>query len=237
MIYEGHKKEYLYNRGNGVYVIDPEPDFLKRVGRIKELGKKNRRPFECLITLKLPDGYESLFNNKEGSIIFYEDPETLRVRFVEEYDNKETNSQKFYNFFKTDKHIARIKLYSTDEVAAINSAREDLIATTKLFTLENKHKQYDPGNLSDAIFFDNQGNQLNMNPYIEIYQQGLQISNNDWYIKINLSSRMDNKHVGLVQLLQWCRVIQDSPRETGLVAMWSLLEYLLPTNLLKEKVY
>ena len=230
MIYEGHNKEYLYNWGNGVYVIDPEPDFLKRVGRIKELGKKNRRPFECLITLKLPDGYESLFNNKEGSIIFYEDPETLRVRFVEEYDNKETNSQKFYNFFKTDKHIARIKLYSTDEVAAINSAREDLIATTKLFTLENKHKQYDPGNLSDAIFFDNQGNQLNMNPYIEIYQQGLQISNNERYIKINLSSRMDNKHVGLVQLLQWCRVIQDSPRETGLVAMWSLLEYLFITD-------
>lgn len=230
LIYEGHNKEYLYKWGNGVLIIDSEPDFFKRIDRIKELGKKNRRPFECLITLNLPQGYESLFHYKEGNMTFYEDPETLRVQFIEEYDDEVLVSKDFYDFFKTEKHIARIKLYSTDEIAAINTAREELIDTTKLFTLENRYKHYDPGNLSDAVVYDYRGNQLNMNPYIEVYQQGIQISNNEKYIKINLSSRLEDKYKGLDQLLQWCRVIQDSPKETGLVAMWSLLEYLFVTD-------
>ncbi|MBP2242945.1 hypothetical protein J2Z40_003527 [Cytobacillus eiseniae] len=230
LIYEGHNKQYLFNWGNGVFIIDSEPNFLKRVERISELGKKNRRPFDCFITLKLPEGYDSLFNHKEGNITFHKDPETLRVEFIEEYSLEEPYHKQLYEFFQTDKHISRIKLESTDEVAAINSAREELISTTKLFTLENKHKQYYPGNLSEAIVYDFQGNQINMDPYIETYQQGLQISNNEKYIKINLSSKMNNKYQGLDQLLQWCRVIQDSPRETGLVAMWSLLEYLFVTD-------
>lgn len=226
LIYEGHNKEYLYKWGKGVFIIDSEPNFLKRIDRIKELGKKNRRPFECLIILKLPHGYESLFQNEKGNITFYKEPETLRVQFTEEYNDEVLNSREFYEFFKTEKHIARIKLYSTDEIAAINTARETLIDTTKLFTLENRNKNYDPGNLSNALIYDFQGNQLNMNPYIEVNQQGVRISNNEKYIKVNLSSRLDNKYLSLDQLLQWCRVIQDSPRETGLVAMWSLLEYL-----------
>lgn len=48
-----------------------------------------------------------------------------------------------------------------------------------------------------------------------------------------MSSKSTGKYKGLDQLLQWCRVIQDSPKETGLVAMWSLMEYLFitePTN-------
>lgn len=226
LIYEGHNKQYLYKWGSGVYIVDSEPNFSKKIERISELGNKNRRLFECLITLKLPHGYESLFKYREGNITFYDDPGRLRDKLVEKYDNSKTNHRNFYEFFQTDKHVARIKLYATDEIAAINSARENLISTTKLFTLENKHKHYDPGNLSEAIIYDNQGNQLNMDPYIEYYQQGLQISNNEKYIKINLNSKKSNKYTGLDQLLQWCRVIQDSPRETGLVAMWSLLEYL-----------
>ncbi|TKI72808.1 hypothetical protein FC756_00520 [Lysinibacillus mangiferihumi] len=69
-----------------------------------------------------------------------------------------------------------------------------------------------------------------MKPHIESHNHGLQISNNERYIKINLSSKMNNRYQGLNQLLQWCRVIQDSPKETVLVAMWSLLEFLFVTE-------
>lgn len=230
LIYEGHNKQYLFKWGNGVFITDPEPNFLKRIERIKELGKKNRREFDCFIPLKLPEGYNSLFSHRDGKITFHKNPETLGTSFIEENDIDERYHQGLCEFFKTDKHISKIRLESTDEVAAINLAREELISTTKLFTLENKHKQYYPGNLSDAIVYDFNGNQINMNPHIEIYQHGLQISNNEKYIKINLSSKMNNKYQGLDQLLQWCRVIQDSPKETGLVAMWSLLEYLFVTE-------
>lgn len=40
LIYEGHNKQYLFKWGNGVFITDPEPNFLKRIERIKELGKK-----------------------------------------------------------------------------------------------------------------------------------------------------------------------------------------------------
>jgi len=230
LIYEGHNKEYLYKWGYGVFIIDPETDFIKTINRIKELGIKNKRPFECLITLNLPNGYESLFQYKEGNIKFYDDPELLRIQFIEEYNDETLNSESFYNFFKTNEHIARITIQSSDEIAAINTAREKLIDTTKLFTLENRHKSYNPGNLSNVIIYDLQGRQLNPKPYIETYKHGIQISNNERYIKLNLSARLNHKYLGLNQLLQWCRVVQDSPRETGLVAMWSLLEFLFVTD-------
>lgn len=70
-----------------------------------------------------------------------------------------------YDFFQTEKHISRIKLESTDEIAAINSAREELIITTKLFTLENKHKQYYPGNLSEAI--DNSRKEVKLHYFVK----------------------------------------------------------------------
>ncbi|MFY3790784.1 hypothetical protein ACOQFO_03595 [Ureibacillus sp. MALMAid1270] len=230
LIYEGHHKQYLFNWGRGVFITDSEPSFLKRLERIGELGNKNKRNFECFISLKLPDGYRSLFEQAEGRITFHKNVIELRTKFAKKYSLEEQYSEGLDEFFKEEKQIARIIIDATDEVAAINSAREELISTTKLFTLEKQYKLYDPGNLSDAVIYDCKGNQFNPKPYIESYQHGIQLSNNEKYIKINLESKMNKKYQGLDQLLQWCRVIQDSPRETGLVAMWSLLEYLFVTD-------
>ncbi len=238
LIYEGHHKKYLYNWGNGVFLKDSEPSFLKRIERICGLGKKNRRYFECLIKLKLPDGCRMLCENLEGKINFYGDTEKLRIRFGEQYDLEEELDGKVLEFFKTDKQIARINMCATDEVSAVNVARQELISTMKLYTLENKYKQYEPGSLSESIVFDSVGRNLELKPKIEAIQQGLQVSNNEQYIKINLSAKLSAKYIGLNQLLQWCRVIQDSPKETGLVAMWSLLEFLFavdPSGLNKRK--
>ncbi|TKI72809.1 hypothetical protein FC756_00525 [Lysinibacillus mangiferihumi] len=95
-----------------------------------------------------------MFTHKGGKITFHKNPEVLGTNFIEENTIDERHHQGLCEFFKTDKHIAKIRLESTDEVAAINLAREELISTTKLFTLENKHKQYYPGNLSNAIVYD-----------------------------------------------------------------------------------
>lgn len=232
LIFEGHHKQYLYRWGQGVLVSDGEISFLKKLERISELGIKNRRNFECFIPLRLPDGYDSLIGT-DGPLTFFDDPDRARLMMDEVYDVPQVHEAPIIEFFKKDTHIARIKLSATDEVAAINTAREELSSITRLFTLENRHKLYNPGNFTQALVFDVSSKKLNTDPIIEVAQHGLQVTRNDTYIKINMSSKSTGKYKGLDQLLQWCRVIQDSPKETGLVAMWSLMEYLFitePTN-------
>ncbi|TKH46003.1 hypothetical protein C1I60_06120 [Paenibacillus terrae] len=230
LLFEGHHKQYLYRWGHGVLVNDDENSFLKRLERISELGVKNRREFECFIRLKLPDGYDGLIGTN-GPLTFFSDPDRARIQIDEEHDAPQVHKDApIIEFFKKDKHIARMKLFATDDVAAINIARDELISTTRLFTLENRHKLYNPGNLTEALVFDVNSKKIYTEPVIEISQHGLQVTKNDKYIKINMSSKLTGKYKGLDQLLQWCRVIQDSPKETGLVAMWSLMEYLFVTD-------
>ncbi|MDN8591250.1 hypothetical protein Q0V21_21035 [Paenibacillus sp. 11B] len=232
LIFEGHHKQYLYRWGQGVLVSDGESSFLKKLERISELGIKNKRNFECFIPLRLPDGYDSLIGT-DGPLTFFSDPDRARLTIDDAYDVPQVHDAPVIEFFKKDTHIARIKLAATDDVAAINTAREELSSITRLFTLENRHKLYNPGNFTQALVFDLSTKKINTDPIIEVSQYGLQVTRSDTYIKINMSSKLTGKYKGLDQLLQWCRVIQDSPKETGLVAMWSLMEYLFitePTN-------
>lgn len=229
LLFEGHHKQYLYRWGHGVLVNDGESSFLKKVERISELGVKNRRRFDCFIRLKLPDGYDGLVDTN-GPLTFFSDPERARIQIDEMHDVPQAHEARVVEFFKKDKHIARMTLSATDEVAAINIARDEIISTTRLFTLENRHKLYNPGNLTEALVFDVNTKKINTKPVIEVSQHGLQVSKIEQYIKINMSSKLTGKYRGLDQLLQWCRVIQDSPKETGLLAMWSLMEYLFVTD-------
>lgn len=239
LLYEGHHKQYLYNWGKVALVNGAENTFLKRLEQISELGNKNRREFECFIKLKLPDGYESIIGTN-GPLTFFNDPDRARILIDEEHEVPDVHTDnKVINFFDTDKHIARMKLFATDDISALNIARDELISTTRLFTLENRHKQYNPGNISEVLVFDNKRKQINTSPHVVINQHGLHVKESDKYIKINLSSKLTGRYKGLDQLLQWCRVIQDSPKETGLVAMWSLMEYLFvtePTNKRKNVI-
>jgi len=157
LIYEGHHKQYLYNWGMGVFVRDPETDFRKKIERIRELGKKNRRCFICIIKLKLPDGYESIFDDVKGNIYFSNNPNRLRINLLKKYNLKNLNCEKSKNYFDTEKHIAGVKMEATDKILVVNSARQELRATTKLFSLESKHRQYEPGNLSEVIVLDPNG--------------------------------------------------------------------------------
>lgn len=226
LIYEGHHRRYLYNWGNGVFVKDPEIVFSKKINRIIELGKKNSRKFICFIKVKLPDGNEVLVNEECGNLFIADNIENCLQHILGQNQLEAEIEEKLRVFFEVGKQVAVINIEGTDEISVINTARQELRSTVKLFTLESTHRQYEPGNLADAIVYDPAGNRVVNKLYMDLLQSGLQLATNKKYIKLNLQTRLTKKFDGLDQLLQWCRVIQDSPKETSIVAMWSLFEFL-----------
>lgn len=218
LMYEGHSHFYLYRWGIGVFLRDKEGSFINRLDRLCDLGKKNSRSFEVILKLSLPIKQEFYYTS--GPVQFFRDVNGEKQRL-----NGLLPDQDCVSFFEWDNQLAKLTLQATDSVSGANMAREKLGSLTKLFNLDRNLGKYDPGILKSVLVHDINGRRI-YEENTDVQTEGLQLSNINEQIKILVLGHPDDQYQGLDRLSQWCRVVQDSPRETGLVAMWSMLEFL-----------
>lgn len=230
LLYEGHQKQYL-EYWCRVILYNKDVKFFEKIERISYLGKKNIQKFTCYITLNLPEGCDNfIYTAQNGDIKFYKNPKEIGQGLVDSCHIEVQDKEKFINYFDTDKKLAKIDIFAVDQLSSINKAREKLIKIANLFTLENSYRLYNMGNITEGVVHNLENNKLSYVNLIDQYQEGLFISDIETYINISLCNQLTHKYQGLEQILQWCSVVQDSPRETGLVAMWSMMEYLFVSD-------
>jgi hypothetical protein len=229
LIFEGYSKQYLHTWGAGVFLYDEEEEtFLNKFKRIAELGKKNARNFECYFKVFLPKhkNYDFMYS-QTGSVRFYQKP-------LEEYERLVDNSdvdgiekrEDIHSFFKEESQIAKVQVESVDSLTAIVLAQKELIKRLKAVSSVKSLGKYDPKIGEQVAVHDISGFQVKLLKKIE------SIEVEPHSIKLcNIEELLQDKvFVRLQRVLEWTRVIQDSPRETGLVAMWSLMEFLFASE-------
>ncbi|HHY72179.1 MAG TPA: hypothetical protein GX497_02945 [Bacillus bacterium] len=224
LLFEGNSKAYLYRWGAGVFVYDENEDSLiAKMDRLGlELGKKNQRAFLCFLKVNVPNQYQALYK-LNGKVRFFQDHNDARTILEEELTG--TFSGEIDEFFTSDMNlqIALIELEAMDEEAAIHKTRKHLLSRLTLINLDSKLKNYIPSIKKDVVLLDKRSSNASLKSDGE--ELGIKIARNSEYLQILFSDNED-EYKTLNRLMGWLRVVQDSPKETALVAIWSMLELL-----------
>lgn len=231
LFYEGHTKNYLYRWGQSNFIHGTEPNFINRIDKISNLGKKNYRTFECYFIIKLPNGkeYDFLYDNHgSDEIVFYRNFQEIssnqKINNIPAGKLAEFISVESQGAQEPEKQISKIKLQATDNLSAGELAKKRLISFTKFFQLsKTKNREFEDSIQNTVIIIDGDNHHITE---VSNKRTGLKLANHCNILSILLSPQANQKYQGLSQILQWYRIIQDSSRESGLVSMWSLLEFL-----------
>ncbi|AYV68707.1 hypothetical protein C2I06_18475 [Niallia circulans] len=225
LLYEGNSKAYLYRWGAGVFVYDREKttliEKLERLGQ--DLGKKNLRTFKCYLQANLPNIYD-FWEKLEGKIKIFKDSNEARLGLEEISQNALEKSVNDYFNIDNSLKILQIEIEAADEEAAINQARILLLTKLSLINLDKKSKVYIPSVKNRVVLLDTRSNNISIRTDNDD-GDGIKIAKFSDYLHI-LFTANENKYKSLNRLMGWLRVVQDSPKETALVAMWSMMELL-----------
>ncbi|WP_350343891.1 hypothetical protein PRVXT_000252 [Proteinivorax tanatarense] len=224
LLHMGHSKKHLYSWGAGVFIYEQDSDFESRLLRIKDLGKHNKREFECCLKLSLPShkDYNFLNSNSEESIINFKNNSYLKEK-IEEYTLEEN---KINDFLSEEEGLsfAIVKVEALDNCAAASRARELLESRVKLFRLDKKLQTYNESIKKEVMVIDISGKRVNLLPILP-EEPKLVVDNVNNYIQLLITQESEYSSE-IIRLLEWIRVVQESPKETAFIAIWSLLEFL-----------
>jgi hypothetical protein len=223
LLYEGHSRSYLYRWGAGVFIYDKEKaPFLERVDRIGQLGRKNKRTFHCFLKVSLPKNNDFLYE-LTGNVRFFKDSNDAKVILEESMSNPLTSEINEYFDGDPNLKIGLVELKATDLNAALTQSANLLISRLSLFNLDKRSKSYTPSIKKNVVVYDVEGDNVELTSYGD--ESGIKIARTSEYLKI-LFSTSEEEYKTLHRLMGWLRIVQDSPKETGLVAMWSMMELL-----------
>lgn len=212
--YQGHSSEHLYRWGAGVFVYDPEVDFLLKLQRLKDLGEGCRRSFTCVFKLVLPDGFSI--------------PGSPALMFEDALPH-ELESEAAGRFASPEVCYAVAGEEACDRFAAARAARRRILNLVSLYCLHEP--AYEPNMSRDALVVDKGGERPPI--IIKAYREVGLISLRTLpiFFKMAAESQKGNCNRDTTEcirrVLHWCRVASDSPLEGRYLALWAALEFLL----------
>ncbi|MDD9265145.1 hypothetical protein [Bacillus toyonensis] len=227
LLHEGHSKQYLYEWGQGILVSNSS-SFGERLVELLQLGDKKTKQYECIFQLSISEiSSDFPIYDAKGTVVFIELPkvELQRLKTATGLNN----IVGIGDFFNTDRQLARVKVNAVDEYAAVNLAKRSLIDITKIFNLYSKYTTFDP-TLNKYVIIHACSEKKVTLFHDRMKQNVLTLGEAPKLFEIKTFGPNLDTYQGLDQLLQWCRVVQESPVETSIVAMWSMLEFLFASD-------
>lgn len=228
LLHEGHSKQYLFGWGEENLVFNSK-SFSDRLDNLLKIGKKEIKQYECIfelcidrIHLTFPPLYKS-----EGNVVFVESRKMELNRLKDLI--KQGDVIGVGDFFTRDGQLARVTVKAVDIYSAVDEAKRRLISITKIFNLHPKFTRFDPSIGEYLVIYTEHDKKITYF-HDKAKQDVLTLGESIKLFEIKTTTLTEESYKGLDQLLQWCRVVQESPKETSIVAMWSMLEFLFASE-------
>ncbi|MFU2016164.1 hypothetical protein ACM6Q7_14085 [Peribacillus butanolivorans] len=227
LMYEEHSRQYLFEWGEENFVSN-NGSFSNRLNLLEKLGNKNMKEYECIFKIsvdKITSTFQLYGSGRE--VEFIENPHSEHNRLKSLTGLQVIDG--VGRFFNHVGQLARVTVKATDKYSAIYIAKRNLNSIVKIFNLHPNFTRFDASINEHIVIHTKHTKQVNL-IHDTIKPNVLVLGETVKLYDLATGPLSEESYKGLNQLLQWCRVVQESPIETSIVAMWSMLEFIFASE-------